>query len=72
MPAVPCTSSVESPGTAAARCSEAHNLAMPGTLNSSSTRLVASMATATSIGRWLPTCFGVIYVPLGRVMLARY
>jgi hypothetical protein len=63
VPDVPCTSSVESPEMAAARCSETHVFAVPGTPSSRSARSVASVATATSIRRRSPTYFGVIAVP---------
>src|SRR6202021_559589 len=68
----PCTSSVESPETAAARCSDTHVLAVPGTPSSSSARSVASVATATSIRRRLPTYFGVITVPSAAAPPSRY
>jgi hypothetical protein len=65
VPAVPCTSSVESPLMAAARCSLTHVFAVPGTPRMSSDRSVASVATAISISRRWPTYFGVIGVPSG-------
>ncbi len=63
MPDVPCTISVESPDTAAARCSETHDFAVPGTPSSSSARSVATVATATSISRREPTYLGSTTVP---------
>ena len=56
-------SRVERPETAAARCSETQDLAVPGTPSSSSARSVAKVATATSINRREPMYFGVISVP---------
>ena len=72
VPAVPWTSSVESPLTAAARCSETQVLAVPGTPSRSSARSVARVVTATSTIRRGPTYFGVITVPSGRVPPRRY
>ena len=54
VPAVPCTTSVEVPLIAAARCSLTHDFAVPGTPISSSARSVASEAMAISISRRLP------------------
>ena len=48
---------------AAARCSDTHDLAVPGTPRISSARSVASVATAVSISRRLPMYFGVISTP---------
>ena len=48
---MPCTISVESPETAAARCSDTQVFAVPGTPSSSSARSVARVATATSMRR---------------------
>ena len=48
---------------AAARCSDTQDFAVPGTPSRSSARSVASVATAVSISRRLPTYFGVITVP---------
>src|SRR3954469_9728573 len=62
VPLVPWTSSVESPQIAAARCSDTHVLAVPGTPSSSSARSVASVATATSMSRRGPTYFGVMTI----------
>ena len=62
LPDVPCTSSVESPEIAAARCSLSHVLAVPGTPSSSSARSVASVATAISIRRCCPTYFGLMSI----------
>src|SRR6185437_1441513 len=72
VPAVPWTIRVESPETAAARCSDSQVFAVPGTPRSSSARSVASVATATSIRRREPTYFGVIAVPSGAVPPSRY
>ena len=58
MPAVPCTSSVESPLIAAARCSLTQVLAVPGRPSSSRARSVASVATAVSMRRRAPMYFG--------------
>ena len=66
VPAVPCTSSVESPLIAAARCSLTHVLAVPGTPSSSSARSVASVATAISIRRCCPTYFGLMSTSVRR------
>jgi hypothetical protein len=63
VPAVPCTSSVESPLIAAAKCSLTHVLAVPGTPSKSNARSVARVATAISISRRLPTYLGVTTVP---------
>ena len=63
VPDVPWISSVDRPETAAARCSDTHDLAVPGTPSSSSARSVAKVATATSISRREPMYFGVISVP---------
>ena len=71
VPLVPCTSSVESPETAAARCSETHVFAVPGTPSSSSARSVASVATATSTSRSGPTYYGAITVPSSSVPPSR-
>src|SRR5215470_439974 len=57
---------------AAARCSDSHVFAVPGTPSSSRARSVASVATATSIRRREPTYFGVIAVPSGAVPPSRY
>ena len=65
VPAVPWTIRVESPEIAAARCSDSHDFAVPGTPSSSSARSVASVATATSINRRGPTYFGVTTVQSG-------
>ena len=48
---------------AAARCSDSHVLAVPGTPSSSRARSVAKVATATSTRRREPMYFGVISVP---------
>ena len=64
---MPWTSSVESPEIAAARCSETHDLAVPGTPSSSSARSVATVATAVSISRRWPTYLGEITVPSAKV-----
>ncbi len=72
MPAVPCTSNVESPLIAAARCSLTQVFAVPGTPRSNSARSVASVATATSISRRGPTYFGVITVPSAASPPSRY
>ena len=53
----------DEPEIAAARCSDTQDFAVPGTPSSSSARSVASVATAVSISRRLPTYFGVIAVP---------
>jgi hypothetical protein len=66
VPAVPCTSSVESPEMAAARCSETQVLAVPGTPRSSSARSVTRVDTATSTSRRGPTYFGVTFAPSPR------
>ena len=71
MPLVPCTSSVESPLIAAARCSDTQVLAVPGTPSSSSARSVASVAMATSMSRRRPTYFGATIVPSGSVPPSR-
>ncbi|CAM5655761.1 hypothetical protein SGRIM128S_03231 [Streptomyces griseomycini] len=71
VPAVPCTSRVESPLTAAARCSDTHVFAVPGTPSSSRARSVARVVTATSTMRRGPTYFGVITVPSGSVPPSR-
>ena len=65
VPDVPWTSSVERPETAAARCSETQDFAVPGTPSSSSARSVARVATATSTSRREPTYFALIGVPSG-------
>ena len=67
MPAVPWTTSVESPLIAAARCSDSHDFAVPGTPTSSSALSVTSVPTATSTSRRAPTYFGEITVPSGSV-----
>ena len=67
MPAVPWTISVDVPEIAAARCSDSHDLAVPGTPSSSSARSVARVATAVSTNRRLPTYLGVITVPSASV-----
>ena len=67
VPAVPWTSRVESPDTAAARCSDSHDFAVPGTPSSSSARSVARVATATSTSRRDPTYFGMTTVPSASV-----
>jgi hypothetical protein len=54
--------SVLSPLIAAARCSDIHVFAVPGTPSSSSARSVASVATASSTSRRRPTYLGVIGV----------
>jgi len=54
----------DEPEMAAARCSDTQDFAVPGTPNSSSARSVASVATAVSTRRRLPTYFGVIAAPL--------
>src|SRR3954469_22662720 len=72
VPAVPCTSSVESPLIAADRCSETQVFAVPGTPSSSSARSVASVATATSMSRRGPTYFGTITVPSAASPPSRY
>ena len=71
VPDVPCTSRVESPETAAARCSLTQVLAVPGTPSSSSARSVARVETATSISRRGPVYFGVITVPSAAVPPSR-
>ncbi len=71
VPAVPCTSSVESPLTAAARCSDTQVFAVPGTPSRSRARSVASVVTATSTMRRGPTYFGEITVPSGSVPPSR-
>src|SRR5579872_4056295 len=58
VPAVPCTSSVDSPLIAAARCSETQLFAVPGTPSNNSARSVASVAMAISIRRRLPMYLG--------------
>ena len=63
VPVVPCTSSVESPLIAAARCSLTHVFAVPGTPSSNSALSVTSVATAISTSRCWPTYFGTITVP---------
>jgi hypothetical protein len=62
--AVPWISMVESPLTAADRCSDTHDLAVPGTPYSSSARSVASVDTAISIRRGLPMYLGLTSKPL--------
>jgi hypothetical protein len=64
VPAVPCTSNVESPLIAAARCSLTQLFAVPGRPNSNSARSVASVATAISMSRFWPTYLGVTVNPL--------
>ena len=49
---------------AAARCSETHDLAVPGTPNSNNARSVASVAIAISISRRFPIYLGVTSKPL--------
>ena len=66
-PDVPCTSRVDRPEIAAARCSDTQDFAVPGTPSSSSARSVARVATATSISRREPMYLGRITVPSGRV-----
>jgi hypothetical protein len=63
VPDVPWTSWVESPEMAAARCSDSHVLAVPGTPRSNSARSVARVAIATSTSRREPRYFGLIGVP---------
>ncbi len=58
VPAVPCTSSVESPLMAAARCSLTQLFAVPGRPSNSNARSVANVATAISMRRRCPTYFG--------------
>jgi hypothetical protein len=65
VPDVPCTSCVESPEMAAARCSDNHVFAVPGTPRSSSARSVARVAMATSMSRRDPRYFGEIGTPSG-------
>src|SRR3954447_21625607 len=72
VPDVPWTSSVESPDTAAARCSDTQDLAVPGSPSSSSARSVARVATATSISRRDPMYFGLTIVPSGRLPPTMY
>ncbi len=55
----------------AARCSDTHDLAVPGTPMRSSARSVARVATAISISRRSPMYFGVITVPSSRVVPMR-
>ena len=71
-PEVPCTNNVESSEIAAAKCSDTHDLAVPGTPSSSSARSVAKVATATSINRREPTYFDEITVPSGSTSPIRY
>ena len=56
---------------AAARCSDSHVFAVPGTPSSSSARSVARVATATSMRRREPMYFGMITVPSGAVPPSR-
>ncbi len=72
MPAVPWTSKVESPDTAAARCSESQDLAVPGTPTSMSARSVASVATAISTSRAAPTYLGDTCEPSDNVPPSTY
>ena len=72
VPEVPWTSRVESPDTAAARCSDTQVLAVPGTPSSSRARSVARVATATSTSRRGPMYFGVIAVPSASTSPSRY
>ena len=64
VPAVPCTTLVESPLTAAARCSLSQDLAVPGSPMSSSARSVTRVAMAISTNRRFPIYLGVIGTPL--------
>src|SRR5262245_39757827 len=67
----------DEPEMAAAKCSDTQDFAVPGTPSKSNARSVASVATAVSISRRLPTYFGVIGVlsaalpPSGYVTTAR-
>src|SRR5438270_6475865 len=72
VPAVPCTSSVESPEMAAARCSANQDLATPGSPRSSRARSVARVATATSTRRRSPMYLGLISKPLASRVPSRY
>ena len=60
------------PEIAAARCSDSQDFAVPGTPSSSNARSVASVATAVSTRRRLPTYLGLISVPSSRVPPSTY
>lgn len=62
---MPCTSKVELPLIAAAKCSLTHVLAVPGTPKSNRARSVAKVATATSTSRRGPMYLAVTAVPSG-------
>src|SRR4029079_689403 len=64
-PAVPCTTSVDEPLMAAARCSPSQVFAVPGTPRRSSARSVASVANAVSTKAREPKYFGSTTVPSG-------
>src|SRR5256885_1855762 len=63
---------VESPLTAADRCSDTQDLAVPGTPYSSRARSVARVETAISIRRGLPMYLGLTSKPLPSLPPIRY
>ena len=68
---MPWTTLVESPFTAAARCSESQLLAVPGSPISSNARSVTKVAMAISTRRRLPIYLGVISTPFTLVLPVR-
>ena len=63
VPAVPCITFVESPFIAAAKCSDNHDFAVPGSPIKSKALSVTSVAMAISTSLSLPMYFGVISMP---------
>ena len=71
VPAVPWTTLVESPLTAAAKCSLSQDLAVPGSPMSRRARSVTRVAMAISTSRRLPMYLGVMSTPLTFVFPVR-